>query len=171
MRLPDFGVARMSTQGIADWVKAIIRAVMQSFHVEHDTNGLHRTTWITPVKNTARFTGLSPLVWSVDTADILAERYMVLGNTMWWLLQVASTSTSGSAAGRLHVTLPDGYRMKSGCVFPTAYLADAGTAVAGYVGRVNDDQVGIFRLDSGTFSAAASSNTAVYFTIVLEVQR
>jgi hypothetical protein len=61
----------------------------------------------------AKFSGQSPLVWTVGSAAIINNRYSVVGKTLFWQLYLSWYSganvLSGSPNGVLFLTLPGGF--------------------------------------------------------------
>jgi hypothetical protein len=79
--------------------------------------------WAHEAFNAANFTNPSG-AWIVDAADVIANEYMLIGNTLFWTIALAST-TVPAATGGLRIRLPGGLTT----TFPAgAFIAKPGFA-------------------------------------------
>lgn len=159
-------ILRWPTHVSLDGMRSLVAAIAQSWQVEHLSNGRHDWRWTTPAFDAARFQGDGTITWTVEGTDRSLERYARLGDVLIWQLLILTSSTGGSASGQLRVTLPDGLRHVT-ISAAAGRCRDAGTFVPAVVQTIGPRTVAVLRADGGNWSAAASNNTNIGFSLVL----
>lgn len=112
-----------------------------------------QTEWTEVAFDAGNFTGTT---WTVESGDVLVNRYKVVGKTLFWNLDVAS-STIADAPTFLRVTIPGGHTLKGSIVSPCVLYNNAGTAeVAGVNVAAGVTYLNITRL-TGSFANGTNS--------------
>lgn len=65
------------------------------------------TTWATHTYSAGLFTTTGAGGWTVAAGDVQHNRYMQLGSTMFWNVQLATTSVIAAAGAELRIALPN----------------------------------------------------------------
>lgn len=65
--------------------------------------------WITRAYNSANYAGNASMVWTVESGDVLFDRYQLRGRTLLWHLSVATSSVSGTPNVFLIANIPNGF--------------------------------------------------------------
>lgn len=119
--------------------------------------------------NFSNFSGGAETIggWGVGSGDIGVNRVMTIGKTMWWSLQVATSSVLASS-DHLRAYLPNSRVVSATGAFVPALFVDAGSSVAGRVIPVAG--TGYVRIDrnDGVAMSSATNTTWVYFSIFVE---
>jgi hypothetical protein len=117
------------------------------------------------------FTGNGTMTWGVDSGDIGANRYTLVGKTMTWNLSVATSDVGGVANTELRATVPGGFTCAVASYHTAAVAIDAGASTTARVETVGGQAyVRIVLAAGGNWTITAADNTYVYFTITFEVQ-
>lgn len=108
--------------------------------------------------------------WTVASGDVVVNRYKLIGKTLFWQVNVQTSTISGSPI-TLNVTLPNSYTNKSTLTFSmfgwyldnvTGELIKIRTVAAGSTVIINQVDVGAF--------ATGTDNQTISFNIVLEIE-
>lgn len=65
--------------------------------------------WINTTYAAGDYTGSGSQTWTVDSGDVVANRYRLTGRTLQWCLEIVSSSVGGTPATQLRATLPVGF--------------------------------------------------------------
>jgi hypothetical protein len=173
MRLPASPYGVTSAAGLMDWLRTLVTSIAAGWAVEHTAEGRHNWNWTTPTFDATRFTGDGTVTWTVASDDRVFERYGLLGDLMHWTLQIALSSTGGTASPTLRVYLPDGYRLVGSTFHAAAYASDAGGYPDGVLIAGSNDRryVEVVQQDGTNWSNAATNTTYLYFSIMVRVTR
>lgn len=136
------GISTMLVQEL-DRAYAVIRA---TWNVEHRSDGSHgaviadsytergRTTmigeWADVPFSSSNYGASGSMTWSVTSGDVLTNRKMRAGNTLWWTFALASTTVGGVVSTELQIALPDSLRSRKFTV-TTIAVDDNGTTGVG----------------------------------------
>jgi hypothetical protein len=127
--------------------------------------------WQAVAFNAADFSATPGMTWTVASGDVLINRYMMIGHTLFWNISIrtATLTIPGGAGLFLLVTIPGGnvgaFYQRS----PVSYMEDNAVIVDGHVSCnvTGVTQVSIGRYDGSNWNAG---NAAVDFNICFEVQ-
>lgn len=170
MRLPypsDVG----TMLGFIAWARKLITAITSAWNVEHREDGTHTFAWVDVLYAPELF-GASAGSWSVSTADVLCNRYRLIGNTMEVSVDFQNTSTSGSAAAYFTYAIPGGRiaakRMGGPCVIADNGSQDCGWWLVSPRARV----IQFYRHPqiATNWTAAVTNNTTIVAQMTFEVQ-
>jgi len=115
-------------------------------------------TWIDVPFNLANF-------WSDMTAGmVLCNRYMIIGKTMWWTVQVANATVPNPLTPYLPFTIPGGGYIAK-CFSPVAYAFDV-TAVPCQLFALSGSQIAATKWAGGNWSTYPIT---VSFTAVISL--
>lgn len=114
------------------------------------------------------FTANGSMTWTVDSGDINANYYTLIGKTLFWTVQAANTTVGGTLNNELRVTAPGTFNQT--CVGTFGYT-DNGTAGTGHFTAASGTTYVALRKDlSGPNWTAATNNTIVSFSLACEIQ-
>ncbi len=65
--------------------------------------------WIDVPYDAADFSAKSPMIWTVQAADVINFLYMVIGKTLFVNMYVDFTSVGGTLTNKLYLKIPGGY--------------------------------------------------------------
>lgn len=119
--------------------------------------------WATVAFNAANFTATGGGTWTVQSADQLVFRYMVVGKTMRIALRLDTTSVSGTVTF-LNVAIPGGFSSAFGLSAP-CIIYDNNGAVPGHGEAVFLGNV--IRLGKGDGPAFSASTNLTYMRMML----
>lgn len=130
-------------------------------------------SWIKPAYAAGDFTAATG-TWTVDAADVLDYRYVLIGETMVLSFSIENTDVSAAAA-HLRIAVPGGYVIKTGVdTRAIIMVSDAGaatvTAQAIAAGGLRFIQL-YATIAGGAWTITAADNTDVYGEIVFQVER
>lgn len=126
--------------------------------------------WITPSFDAATFTGDSSMTWTLTAPDVIANRYVVRGNTVTYIFRLNTTTVGGTPSTTLQITLPNSWtttaanRPICACVLA---VDNGGGGEMGYA-NIGATTVGILLLDSMAWTAAANT-TGVFGSVTFEI--
>lgn len=185
-RIPDLSAAKITSGSLADArlsANVALKNINNAFSVGQGITGdltvsgglLERGRsakigeWTTPPYNAANFTGNGTMTWTVDSGDITALKYMMLGKTMLLAFYMGATSVGGVLSTPLKMLIPGGYIAAVNNLAPLLHN-DAGAGnVWGFMQTTpGGSYVDMYKL-AGNWSASANS-TSVFGQIAIEVQ-
>lgn len=166
MTLPGIPVLTASATALATWGRQLTASIAAGWNVEHRADGRHAWTVVRPAFDANRFRGTGSLVWTVASGNVYEEWYTRQGDLLTWSLTLSGGSTSGSGASHITVALPNTqWTWRAGGYWAAAFALDNGASVQAHLIAVTGSNlVTVRRYDAGNWNAA-SSNTAVRFTI------
>ena len=155
------------------WLRTQFASIAAGWATEHNADGTHDWGWTTPAFDANRFQGDGTITWTVASADRIFEEYGMQGDLMKWTLQLAATTTGGTASTELRVTLPDGYRLTARAFLPAGYASDNSSdpGVVFLEGATGARYLAVKCQDGGTWSNASTNATYLYFSVWLRVTR
>lgn len=120
------------------------------------------------------FSASGSMTWTVDSADVDINRYLVVGRTLHWLFRLFSTSVGGTASSELLMTIPNSFQTVSfgfSALGGFYRLTDNGATEA--IGQVlisttTLQQVNLRKLNSSNFSLS-TNNTSILANVVFEI--
>jgi hypothetical protein len=123
--------------------------------------------WTSPAFNAANFTGSGSMTWTLTAGDVALHKYIVIGKTVHWHMNLITTTVGGTASTGLRVALPAGLTL-SGASRGVAWHNDNGTeGFGGYI--MNASYVEFFKPNTATNWALSTNNTAIYASITFEI--
>lgn len=125
--------------------------------------------WIANPFDAGNFTA-SLGVWTVGSGDVNVNRYMLVGKTLWWQLDLVTTTVSAGAS--LRATLPASLTCAVTNMPQLTRVSDAGAAAVPGLALVSTGLTYVeFRADvnGGNFSIATNT-TVVQAILTIEVQ-
>lgn len=114
--------------------------------------------WTTVTHSAGNFTGSGSLTWTVDSGDMLINRYTDVGLTMWWSLGLVNTSTGGTASDELRVTLPASRTVSATTTGACAGVDNGTTVETVYTATAGNTYVTFYRTIAGANWSNASTN-------------
>jgi len=114
--------------------------------------------WTTVTHSAGNFTGNGSLTWTVDSGDMLVNRYTDVGLTMWWSLGLVNTSTGGTASDELRVTLPASRTVSATTTGACAGVDNGTTVETVYTATAGNTYVTFYRTIAGANWSNASTN-------------
>lgn len=129
-------------------------------------------TWIDIPYRSGDFTGGGSQTWTVDAADLLANRYIRVGGLLIWEFAVTASDVGGTPNPVLRVANPLGLKHTLTVRVPLLRYTDAGgTLSAGWVLATADAATtDMFKSDSSNWTGTTSDNTIVAFIGVFPVK-
>lgn len=125
--------------------------------------------WAAVTFSAGNFTGNGSMTWTVASGDVGVNRYVKIGKTLIWCVQLNTTTVGGTPNTQLRIAAPGGSTFaNSGDVCAAAYISDNGTIRAGRVYPASGSLIAIDFTAGGNW-AAATDTTYVYFTWVGEI--
>lgn len=172
---PNFDAAESGVPGVLSATLFRIWSVLQN-RVLHALDKLTYNvglSWIKPAYAAGDFTAATG-TWTVDAADVLDYRYVLIGETMVLSFSIENTDVSAAAA-HLRIAVPGGYVIKTGVdTRAIIMVSDAGaatvTAQAIAAGGLRFIQL-YATIAGGAWTITAADNTDVYGEIVFQVER
>ena len=132
--------------------------------IEHEQGA-----WITPVFSAGEYTGVSPMVWTVDAGDIAGFAYLLCGRSLHVRIAIQSSSISGTPGSTLRRALPVGLvGAPQQQVFPVALLINNGTFTFDSYGQVGVSGTVMEFVRVGGLSVSTNT-TGVYAQTTIEV--
>lgn len=128
-------------------------------------------SWQTHEFNSADFYGSGSMTFTVDYGDVLFNRYVELGSTFIWNVQLNSVSTGGTRNWEHRITIPNGRTIAAGFNCKMGYLQVNGSSpIAGLVAGVSgNNYVSLYRYNLAVWDASAH-NTHINFVCTFEVE-
>lgn len=115
------------------------------------------------------FTGSASMTWTVDSGDVAANQYRVVGTTLHWALKLKSTSVGGTVDTNLRVVIPNGFNTPSlGGVGGTPVclyqlIDNGGSPQVGLaaVSSLDFTHLELTKLNVATVMTASTNNTSI----------
>lgn len=128
------------------------------------------SAWTAVPFNAGNFGAAGSMVWTVEAGDVLQNRYLLQGKTLFWSVYLFTTSLSGTASAQLRINLPiaGANAATTRYLMPVGYIGDGGSNVSGYVETAAATYIGISKTNLANFTIAAN-NLHVAFTTYFEV--
>jgi hypothetical protein len=129
--------------------------------------------WQAVAFSAGNFVGNGSMTWTVASGDVIHNRYTLIGKTMVWSVALASTTVGGTPNTELRITVPGGFTVSgsNAAVAPLAVVTDNGTQSVGFAQAVAGQTYVKLSLNlGGTNWTASTDNTAIFFTITLEIE-
>jgi len=126
--------------------------------------------WTDVPFNAGNFGASGAMVWTVEAGDILQNRYLRMGKTLFWSGYYFTTTLTGTASSQLRVNLPlVGATVKTiRYLMPVAYIGDGGVNTTGYVETAAATYVSINKTTGANFTIAPNG-LHVAFTVCFEL--
>jgi hypothetical protein len=126
--------------------------------------------WIAVAFNALNFFANGVQTWTVGSGDVVVNRYMLVGKTLMWKVGLTGTTVGGTPNTELRISIPGGFTAANYSVAPLAVVTDNGTQMVGFVEATNGQTLISIKLNLGATNwTNATDNTAVFFTIAIEV--
>jgi hypothetical protein len=126
--------------------------------------------WTTPTFAAGDYTASGAMTWTVASGDVDNLQYMLVGKTLFVNGRLSTTSVGGTASTQLIRAIPGGFTSAKTTSFP-ALGFDNGTSTSVLVTVTSGGTSLLFnRADLGNWSNASTNNTALYFSVALEIQ-
>lgn len=170
---------------LLDGLRIVLSSIATTWSIEHTDQGAHGAITCTSVTEQGHEAAMGVWVavpflatdygtsgggtsWTVQLADMVTNRYSVVGNTMTYALWL-DTTTVGGTPSYLTVPVPGGYKATSQMA-GHIQISDNGTWTAGqmFIGAVYGQIIYLARADNAAL-AAATNNTYVRGTVTFEV--
>jgi cytoskeletal protein CcmA (bactofilin family) len=126
--------------------------------------------WIAVAFNALNFFANGVQTWTVGSGDVVVNRYMLVGKTLMWKVGLTGTTVGGTPNTELRISIPGGFTAANYSIAPLAVVTDNGTQMVGFVEATNGQTLVSIKLNIGATNwTNATDNTAVFFTIAIEV--
>lgn len=141
-------------------------------YIGRDVYEKGRTTpmghWINVPFSALNFVASGGMVWTVTSGNVNANRYALVGKTLFWNLQISVSTLSGSPSSNLNVVLPGGLLAAcDGNSFGREH--NAGWRINVVDWGTGASYVSIGHIDFSNYTVPESILYA-FFTVVIEVQ-
>lgn len=123
--------------------------------------------WTTDGFNASKYSASGDMTWVVEAADVKANQYTRIGNTVTLSFNIGVTSVEGTPSWGLRILLPTGV-VPTKTVFNTCYVMDGGNAQMGYC-SVSDGGTFISIAKDGGGNWTPATAISVYGQIIFEV--
>ena len=118
------------------------------------------------------------MTWTVDSGDVLANQYRVIGTTLHWALKLKNTSVGGTPDTNFRVVIPNGFNTPSlggtgGTPVVLYHLIDnGGTPQAGLsaVSSLDFSHLELSKMTVTSVFAASTNNTSIQGYFVFGIQ-
>lgn len=134
--------------------------------------------WQSQAYNAADFVAVGGGTWTVDAADVKANKYTVIGKTLFWNLKLSSTTIAGTA-NSLTITVPGGFSTPSFTTAPmqVGWILENGSGTPFIPANIQTGSGGttisVFRIAAVPGASSAFTVTTnlldISFTITLEI--
>lgn len=115
------------------------------------------------------WTASGSMTWTVQSGDVVARTYRVIGDTIFTNLQVTTTSVGGTPSTSLRVILPGAFTAQEVVQVP-CHIYDNGTYTTGTaITAVGSLIINIQRTDGGNFTASTNNTSIQCAPLVLKV--
>lgn len=118
--------ARLSSKVPLDDVAEIISGVWDfaNGHKEYGRS-FKMGDWVDVAYNGADYTAGGSMTWTVESGDQLQRRYTRIGNTLFYVVTIGTSTLGGTASSTLFVTLPAGLTVGGGAGGAAIYVGHA----------------------------------------------
>jgi hypothetical protein len=124
--------------------------------------------WQAVTFNAANFSGINLMTWTVGVGNVLVNRYMLIGHTLFWNISVGGV-VGGAVDTNLFIAIPGGFLAGAYSDHPLSYVEDNSILTDGFVfanvAGVSFVSIGLVSLGNWT-----AGNAYVEFNIALEIQ-
>lgn len=127
--------------------------------------------WVDVPFNAADFVGGGTMTWTVQAADVEANRYMMLApNLMLWALHVNTTDIGGTPTNLLTIAIPNNKKARIFCG-DTCLITNNSVENSGrYLYNVGDEVISLFQQLPVTAFTAGTGVCGVIFVALLDVE-
>lgn len=126
--------------------------------------------WADVPYNQANFTTNSAGTWTVDTADQVTFRYMLIGKTMFINIWLQTTSLGTPAPTELRIKIPGGFLSGTNQRSASLHYFDVSWNAGFFNAVVGGNYIGCQKIASGAWSGGTVNNIYCLGQFVLEVQ-
>jgi len=105
------------------------------------------------------------MVWTVESADVITNRYMLIGKTMFWNLYISASAFSGTISYYARLIIPGGY-YSPGTKGISVMCRNPTNAIFAHVYNGPGNQLTLSPINPVAFTAG---NLDLTFTIALEI--
>jgi hypothetical protein len=108
--------------------------------------------------------------WTVDSGDVILNRYTIVGKTVTWQFTITGTDVTGATPTQLRVALPTGLTQSNHVRWGSCGSSkDAAAHVFAVWSQTNVGYVYLNKYDATNWSTTSSDNTNVACTVVFEI--
>jgi hypothetical protein len=126
-------------------------------------------SWTNVTYSAGNFTATESQTWTVEEADVIANRYTVIGSVMIWQLSVDDTTVGGTPSFGLVAKIPGGFTAPTDSA-DVMWISNDGTFAVGAYRITNVPTTTVINyLTSGGSWAAATNTTRVNATYVFRI--
>lgn len=123
--------------------------------------------WQDVAFDAANFTGEGTMTWTVSSGQVYANRYTIVGKTMFWDLMIQASTIGGTPTTGLRAVIPGGYEASSAShTTALGYTNDAGTIVSGYAQVIDPTHVRFVKTSSANWTAGTNY---IYGTLIISL--
>lgn len=152
------------------WVSGeTVTAALMNTHVRDNLAEIlpSGTGWTTPSFAAGNYTGSGSMTWTLTSGDVALNKYIVIGKTVHWHMNLITTSVGGTPSTGLRVALPAGLTL-TGASRGVHWYSDNGTeGFGGYL--MTASYVEFYKSNSASNWTASTNNTAIYASITFEI--
>lgn len=124
--------------------------------------------WTTPTFAAGDFTTSGSMTWTVEAANVVTYKYIIIGNTMIVSVSIASSTVGGTLSNTLSVAIPAS-KVATNNTQTVGVLFDNGTEQACRISVAPSGTIiAINKIPNANYSAA-TNNTLVVFTMAFEI--
>lgn len=120
--------------------------------------------WSAVPYSASNFVGIGGLTWTVTSTNVITNRYMMVGKTLFWVLYINGSVVGGSPSNVLQAILPVGALVVNLSVPISRFILNG--AVIQTNGGYYGGHLGLFKIDTTNF---ALGTLDLAFTVALEV--
>ena len=130
--------------------------------------------WTTPAYSSGNFAGYGAMTWVVDSGDVLAYAYTLLGKTLFFRFHINTSRMGGTASTLVYMTIPGGFTAASRAT-GMFHISENGTRYGGIAQVANSGTtVALYKFTAGgaltNYAAANTDTVEIQGQIFLEIQ-
>ena len=129
------------------------------------------TTWSTPGYSGGNFTTNGAGGWTVDSGDVIINRYVQLGKTLHWNVLLATTTITAATGTELRLTLPASLTVSSGAAYTGSAVGLVGATQFNGVWQAGSSSTYVTVYQDATLATAwTAGSTQIRLNMTFEVQ-
>ena len=116
------------------------------------------------------YTASGSMTWTVASGDVTLSRYVVVGKTLKWSVQLSTTTIGGTPSTQLRIAIPGGHTAVAvGHHVRIARCLNNGALIQAYAQVAAATYIGLVREDATSNWAAGTDNNEMAFQIEFEI--
>jgi hypothetical protein len=124
--------------------------------------------WTTVAYNAANFAGSGSMIWTVEAGDQATFQYALVGKIMFLLLQIISSSVSGTLSNALYVALPA--TIATAFTQPAIAIDGSGAHITVLAtAQASSGYISFYKLGAPNWTASTNT-TSLYASLMFAIQ-